>query len=206
MKLSQQFVTVVCATLVIHGVAVTSSPAATLLDDDYSDGSRLVTGTGLPDESNLYHSRPENLNEMPGIIRYTTHTSSSKAHTYFAPRGQWSRLGVGDTLSASITLSPRVSMNFDDTSRSFRFGLFHDPTDPHVENDTNDDGGGPGDPWTDAKGYGVQIAMLDDPANTRAVFDLGKRTGLTNSSLLGSSGAYDKMAGGAPVDMNVDTV
>ena len=181
------------------------SHAVVLLDDDYSDAMRADSGSGLPDQSTLYHSHPDNLLELAGTIRYTTHTSSSKAHTYFAPPGGFSPLAVGDTLSASITLTPRLSMNFDDTSRSFRFGLFHDPTDGPVLNDTNDDGGGPGDPWTDAEGYGVQIAMLDDPSNTRAPFDAGKRTGLTNSSLLGSSGAYTKASGGDPVDMNVNT-
>lgn len=204
MKLSHHLSHAVCGALLTCLVSAAPSLAATLLDDDFSDGSR--SETNLPDESHLFHSRPDNLLEMAGTIRYTTHTSSSKAHTYFAPplRG-FSRLGVGDSLSASLTLIPQVSMNFNDTSRSFRFGLFHDATDDQVLMDTNDDGGGPGDPWTDAEGYGVQIAMLSDPTNTRAPFDLGKRTGLTNSSLLGSSGAYTKMSGGDPVVMSVGT-
>lgn len=182
---------------------VSGSQAVTLLDDDFSDGSR--SETNLPDESHFYHSRPDNLTEMAGAIRYVTHTSSSKAHTYFAPPGGFAPLSVGDTLTASLSLTPLLSMNFDDTSRSFRFGVFHDPTDGPVLMDTNDDGGGPGDPWSDAEGYGVQIAMLSDPANTRAPFDLGKRTNLTNSSLLGSSGAYTKASGGDPVVMSVGT-
>lgn len=183
----------------------TSSQAVTLLDDNFTDGSRLETN--LPTESEFFFGTDSALTQLPGIMRYQTPSSSSKAHIYFAEGNQRSRLGNGDTLSVSITLTPRVGMNFDDTSRSFRFGVFRDPTDPKVLEDTNDDGGGNslGDPWTDAEGYGVQIAMLDDPANTRAPFDLGKRTNLTNTSLLGSSGAYTKNSGGAPVDMNVNT-
>jgi len=201
-----------CAALLpVFGVCLllaSTSQAATLLDDTFADGDRAQT-TGLPTDTDIYFGEndPVNLNVSAGQIVYAPTSGSSKAHFYFTDPGEKVSLNVGETLSFSMTWTPRVSMNFNDTSRSFRFGVFRDPSSPRVLNDTNDDGGGntPGDPWTDAEGYGVQIAMLDDPANTRSPFDLGKRTDLGNNSLLGSSGAYDKDSGGAAVDMNLNT-
>jgi hypothetical protein len=204
----------IAAQLLALGVCLlpaTESSAATLLDDTFADGDR--TNNNLPSDTAFYFGKndPANLNVTPGSLAYVPTSSSSKAHFYFTEPGEAASLNVGDTLSFSVTWVPRISMNFDDTSRSFRFGVFRDPSDPRVLNDTNDDGGGgnsttaPFDPWTDAEGYGVQIAMLSDPANTRAPFDLGKRTDLTNSSLLGSSGAYTKASGGDPVAMSVNT-
>lgn len=184
-------------------LATATASAEVLLDDSFADDSRLETD--LPNESQVFLSHPDASAMVSNMLRYQIQSSSTKAHVYFAPNSQFSRLGVGDTLTASFSVIPRVSINLDDTSRSFRFGVFHDPTDPHVLEDTNDDGGGDGDPWSDAEGYGVQLAFMSDPANTREVFDLGKRTDLDNSSLLGSSGAYDKSSGGDPAVMSLDT-
>lgn len=207
MKRSPLFLSLV-AVLAAAAVAIAPTEAATLLDDAFADGSRLETN--LPNESAFFVGKPDDVAVFPGFVRYDIGSSSTKAHTYFTSGNQFSSLEVGDTLSVSVSLIPRVSMNLNDTSRSFRFGVFHDPSDPQQLDDTNDDGGGgnsstpPFDPWTDAQGYAVQIAMLSESGNTRAPFDLGKRTDLGNSSLLGSSGAYTKTSGGDPVVMSVN--
>lgn len=186
-------------------VAVGQSSAGTmLLNDTFDNGSG---GFDLPNETTVWFGTRDNVTENAGSFSYTTDSSSQKMHFYFAPPGKFSRLGVGDTLSVAISFIPRDGINFDDTSRSYRFGVFHDPSDPQVLQDTNDDGGGSGDPWTDAEGYGVQMAMLSQalPDNDRSVFDLGKRTDLLNTSVLGSSGAYTKSSGGDPVAYALDT-
>jgi hypothetical protein len=181
--------------------AASSSSAALLLDDDFGDLSR--TETNLPDESHFFLSHPDANTMLANTLRYQIQSGSTKAHTYFSLGSQYSELEVGDTLSAAVTIIPRVSLNpGNSTSRNFRFGLFRDPTDGHVLADTNDDGGGDGDPWTDAQGYGVQIAMMSD-ANTRTPFDLGKRVG-SDDSLLGTSGDYIKTSGGTPVVMAIN--
>lgn len=190
----------VCFTSVGYGV--------TLLDDSFEDGL-FKDGSdtdNLPDETIFYLGRPDDaLEGIGGVARYAMAAGTSqKGHFYFAEGNQYSQLENGDTLSVSVSFIPRVAMNFDDTSRVFRWGVFYDPTGPSVREDTNDDGGGAGDPWTDAEGYGVQMAVMDDPNNTRTPFDAGKRTALTNSSLLGSSGAYTKNSGGTPIDYNLN--
>jgi hypothetical protein len=73
------------------------------------------------------------------------------------------------------------------TGKNFRFGLFFDPTDARVQSDTNSDGGGGTAPWTDATGYCIQLPLTS--ASNSSPFQLGKRT-ISNSSLLGSTGAY----------------
>ena len=78
---------------------------------------------------------------VSGGLRYDIGSSSTKAHTYFATGEESSVLGVGDTLTASISLVPKVFL-YDGTSRSLRMFVGHDPTDPKVTEDTNDDGGG----------------------------------------------------------------
>lgn len=193
------------ALVALLGGTKTTAQGVVLLDDDFADGT-IADETDLPNETEVFVGTPEDVTEGVNSFRYDMASDSSrKAHFYFAEPGQVARLGVGDTLSASLSFIPRDTINFDDTSRSFRFGVFHDPTDAFVQMNTNDDGGGSGDPWSDAEGYGVQVAMLSDPDNTRSVFDLGKRTDLLNTSLLGSSGAYTKTSGGDPAVYALDT-
>lgn len=197
------------AALAIALLMNSSSYAVTLLDEDFSDDDR--TNTNLPDEAAFYVGAPDNVSfPSSGGLRYDITGSSTKAHTYFAEGADVSRLSVGDTLSVAVSIIPRVSIQDTSTSRSFRWGVFHDPTDPKQTLDTNDDGGGgdattaPFDPWQDAEGYGVQILTTSDGATTSAPFDLGKRIG-GSTSLIGSSGAYEKASGGAPVAMSANT-
>jgi hypothetical protein len=191
------------AALALVGALPQLSHSATLLDDSFEDGLFLDGSdtTNLPDETLFYVGRPDDaLEGIPGVARYAMEPGGSqKGHFYFTNPGKYVQLDDGDTLTVSISFFPRGAINLDDTSRNFRWGVFHDPTDPQVLANTNDDGGGTGDPWTDAQGYGVQMAFMSDPTNTRTPFDAGKRTDLGNSSLLGSSGAYTKTSGGDPI-------
>jgi hypothetical protein len=113
-------------------------------------------------------------------------------------------MAVGDQLIATIEFTPRTTL-YDNSSRSLRFGLFNDPTDPQVAADLNSDGGGSGSPWTDATGYGVQIALsLGTTASTAA--NVGKRTDQANSSLMGSSGAWTFTNSGDPIINVLDSM
>jgi hypothetical protein len=122
--------------------------------------------------------------------------------THFATDGNEVQLAVGDKLIAMVNFIPKDVLP-SNTSRSFRMGLFDDPTTAQVLMDVNDDGGGAGDPWQDSTGYGVNIRLTSGAAQDP--FDINKRI-FINSSLLGSGGAFVfSGGGGAPINQSLDT-
>lgn len=191
--------------LLFVACAAPLSHAVVLLDDSYEDGLFLYDPNvgevpNLPDETIFWAGRPNEAEEgNPGFARYFMNAGSQKGWWNFAPANQFSYLRNGDSLTVRIDYIPRVILNFDDTSRNWRFGVFHDPTNRIVEEHTNSDSGGTGDPYEDAEGYGVQMAFMSDPNNTRTYFDSGKRIPNSNTGLLNSSGSYIKSSGGDPI-------
>lgn len=170
-----------------------------LLDDSWADGSR--TETALPNESAVWAGHPDEVTVSPGSLQYGSvgYTSSHKLWTYFAGDGSPATVGVGQKLVATIDFIPRGL--YISSSENFRMGLYHDPTDSQVWSDTNDDGGGSGDPWTDSTGYGIRVTLSSGAGDNPQV---GKRVDMTNTSLLGSSGAYSWDSGGDDVEYMVD--
>lgn len=179
--------------VVIVGLSGLSWPAV-LLDDTWADGSRAETN--LPNESAVL-AGDSDISVSPGSLQYGTpgYTDSHKLWTYFTPDGSPVSLAVGQQLVATIRFIPRGL--YVSNAENFRLGLFHDPTDPQVHTDTDDDGGGSGDPWTDSTGYGVRVALSSGAGDNP---QLGKRIDQTSNSLLGSSGAYTWDSGGADVE------
>ena len=176
--------------------------AQVLLNDTFADGSR--TETSFPTESAVWAGTPGSVTMSPGSLLYAQGASSQKLWTYFTPNGAPVSLGVGERLLATVEFAPKT-MLYDNSSRSFRFGLFHDPTDAQVMEDVNSDGGGSGSPWTDSTGYGVQLA-LSTGASASTDANVGKRTDQSNSSLMGSSGAWTFTHSGDPIVNTLDTV
>lgn len=186
------------------GSVAVSGYSQVLLNDTWADGSR--SETSLPNESAVWVSHPAGVTVSPGSLLYdqTASSGSQKLWTYFTPDGSPISVGVGQQLITTIDFTPKVAL-YDNSSRSFRFGLFNDPTDPQVLEDLNSDGGGTGAPWTDATGYGVQLALSTGvSASTDA--NVGKRTDQSNSSLMGSSGAWTFSSGGDPIVNSLDTL
>ena len=198
-----------------------SSRAAVLLDDSWADGSRAESN--LPTESAVHagisstSTPPSSIATTTGKISLTQGSSSSKIWTYYTsnasapnglqPHNSVTSLGVGDKLTASIsfTIPSAIVSNVSSAPRNFRFGVFFDPTDSRVQTDVNSDGGGGTNPWTDATGYGVLIPLNSNPTNSTSLFQIGKRT-TSNSSLLGSTGAYTlASSGGAPLGAQSNT-
>jgi hypothetical protein len=181
-----------------------NASASVLLNDTFADGSRAETS--LPNESAVWVSHASGVTMGAGSLQFdqTASSGSQKMWTHFAADGSPVSLAVGDQLIATIEFTPRNTL-YDISNRSFRFGLFNDPTDPQVAADLNSDGGGSGSPWTDATGYGVQIALsLGTTASTAA--NVGKRTDQANSSLMGSSGAWTFTNSGNPIVNTLDTL
>src|SRR5262245_16543208 len=139
--------------------------AGVLLNDSWTDGDR--SNTALPNDSATYvgvsTSDGGSLAVVPGALKNVMGTSSRKNWTYFTsdfsvPDGNLTHnavthLNVGDTLTASLTLTLPNGATSASTSKDFRFGLFLDPTDPRVQADVNSDGGGGTSPWQDETGY-----------------------------------------------------
>lgn len=174
--------------------------AGILLDDTFADGSR--SETSLPTESAVWISHPGSVTMGTGSLAYTQSGSSQKLWTYFAGDGAPVTLNVGEQLVATVDFTPRVAL-YDNSSKSFRFGLFNDPTDGQLQTDTNSDSGG--GLWTDSTGYGVQLA-LSLGTTTSANASVGKRTDQTNTSLMGSGGAWTLTSGGNPIVNTLDTL
>ncbi len=181
---------VVAVSIALSGI----SPAATLLNDTWVDGSRVETN--LPNESAVWAGHAGDVTVSPGSLQYGSagYTSSHKLWTYFTPDGSPASVGVGEQLVATVKFIPRGL--YVSSSENFRMGLYHDPTDSQVHADTNDDGGGSGDPWTDSTGYGVRVTLSSGAGDNPQV---GKRVDQTNTSLLGSSSAYSWDSGGVDV-------
>jgi hypothetical protein len=183
------------------GLAVTTTgpvaSAAILLNDTFADSDR--TNTSLPTESAVWVSHAADTVVGPGSVAFTQSSGSKKLWTHYATDGAEVDLAVGDKLIATIEFTPRGGL-YANTSRSFRFGLFNDPTDAQLMSDTNsDDGGGR---WTDSTGYAVLIA-LNNNAGGGTGAQVGKRTGV--GSLLGSTGVYTLGSGGSPIVNALDT-
>jgi hypothetical protein len=189
---------------IMAGLAAVSWSAAAraevLLDEAWADGSRAETK--LPAEAAVWVGRDEDVTVSKGLLSTKMGDMSQKMWVYFTP-SEPVTLAVGQTLTASLSFIPRGAL-YENASRGFRVGLFHDPTSPRIEKDTSDDGGGTGDPWSDATGYAVQFLLTSDEYTGTAPFDLGKRTELTNPSLLGTSSVFTKTSGGMRVNESPD--
>lgn len=174
--------------------------AQVVLDDKWEDGSRAESKR--PKEAAVWVGRKSDVSVKPGALSTTLTPASQKIWTYFTDKEPIT-VNVGQKLTARVSFIPRGALS-QSTSRSLRIGLFHDPTNPRVEQDINNDAGGPEMPWTDAKGYAVQVLVAGGEYSSTKPFDLGKRTNLEGKNLLGTSGDFAKVSGGQPVALALD--
>ncbi|MEX2308631.1 MAG: hypothetical protein WD738_13615 [Pirellulales bacterium] len=179
---------------------VSAAGAEDLLDDKWTDGGR--SESNRPMEAAVWVGREADVTVKPGALTTVMTPASQKIWTYFTEQAPVT-LEMGQTLTASVSFIPRGTLSAG-TSRSLRIGLFHDPTDLRVESDVNNDAGGNGMPWRDARGYAVQVLMAGGEYSSTKPFDLGKRINLQSPSLLGTSGDYAKVSGGQPVALEPD--
>lgn len=166
-----------------------------LLDDTWTDATR--TDTDLPNESAVWVSHKNGVTMGTGSLSFDQtsdgggSSGSQKMWTYFAAEDDPVSIGVGQQLVTTIKFTPNGL--YDSSSENFRLGLFNDSTDDQLLEDTNSDSGG--GIWGDSTGYGVRFA-LSNGTTTADNPQIGKRDDMTNSSLLGSSGAYTWDSGG----------
>jgi hypothetical protein len=171
-----------------------------LLDDKWADGGRAETKR--PADAPVWAGRKVDLSVKEGAMATSMATSSQKLWSYFTDKEPVT-LGVGQKLVVTVAFIPRVKLA-ESTSRSFRVGVFHDPTSPRVEADVNSDGGGSDIPWKDSQGYAVQMLLTGGEFSSTKPLDLGKRINMESQSLLGTSSDYAKVSGGQPTVFAVD--
>lgn len=188
--------TVICCIWAAYGTA----RAEVLLDESWTDGSRAETK--LPAEAAVWTGREADVTVSAGTLSTKMGGSSQKLWLYFTG-GEPVTLADGQKLTASVSFIPRGALH-STTSRNFRFGVFHDSTDPRVLADVNSDAGGDTMPWKDVAGYAVQLQLTNDPNTGTKPLDLGKRINMESQSLLGTSGDYAKMTGGMPAHVELD--
>ncbi len=197
----------------VLGIGLTTKvQATTLLNDTWADGTR--NNNNLPTDSAVWigQSAGNGSNSVSnGHLTFTLPTNSLKFWTYFTfdlsapdgnqPHNSVTQLTVGSTLTASATFS--LTGVTSTTGKSFRMGLFFDPSDARVQADVNSDGGGGTAPWTDSVGYAIEIPL--SAASGTNPFQIAKRT-TSNASLLGSGSAYtNATTGGATYSMANNT-
>lgn len=181
-------------------LSATMVHAEVLLDDKWADGSRAESKR--PAEAAVWTGRKVDVTTKAGALGTTMAASSQKIWTYFTDKDPIT-LAVGQKLIVSATFIPRGKLA-ETTSRSFRLGVFHDPTSPRVEADVNSDGGGTDQPWKDAKGYAVQMLLTGGEFSSTKPLDVGKRTNLESEKLLSTSSDYAKSSGGEPTVFALD--
>jgi hypothetical protein len=159
-----------------------------LLDETWADGTR--DDTNLPTESATWVSDSGLVTVGVGSFAFTQDGSSNRMWTHFAADGSPVTMSVGQQLVTTIKFTPTGLYAHD--KESFRFGVFHDSTSSQVNNDSNDDGGGTGDPWADSKGYGVFLPLSNGVGSVSDNPEVGKHTGFSGTSLMGSSGDWTK--------------
>jgi hypothetical protein len=186
--------------VLLLGAICVAAQGQILLDEKWGDGSRAESKR--PNEAAVWVGPENGVAVKKGSLAVTLSPASQKIWTYFTDK-EPATLKVGEKLRASVSFIPRGALS-ESTSRSLRIGLFHDSTNPRVEKDLNNDGGGPDAPWTDAKGYAVQVLATGGEYSSTKPFDLGKRTNLESRTLLGTSGDYTKVSGGEPVALSLD--
>ncbi len=191
----------VLAGAVLFGLMVTSQCyGGLLLDDTWADGNR--SSVNLPTDSPTWIGQTAgngSNNVSPGSLNFVLPTNSLKVWTYFTsdlsapdgnqPHNSVTQLNVGDMLTAETSFRmPTGASTTAGNGKNYRVGMFFDPTGARVQSDTNSDGGGTGNPWSDATGYIVQLPIHGSNSGNNPI-QIGKRT-TSNTSLAGSSGAY----------------
>jgi pectate lyase len=169
-------------------VAVSPACATVLLDDTFADGTR--NNTSLPTDAAWYASSGASLTATTGAMTLSVGSSAILAVSYFTTNANSQvSLGVGDSLLATITftLNGVAPLN---TSQGFRLGLFDFGTN-RVSADFSSSSSQGGN----VSGYSL-FQTMGVAFNNTTPMDIRKRTTLTDSSILGTSGDWTSLTTG----------
>jgi polygalacturonase len=168
-----------------------------ILDDIWLSGVRTIQN--LPTSSAWFTSSPGSLNAAPGAMTLTV-GSSVLILTYFTPTSGSPpvTLNVGDTLTASISLTFNGLPTVASSSQGFRLGLFDFADGSNSPLRVSSDGGsgfGSSSQGSSVAGYALFQKMYTTFSDSTPM-DIRKRTSLSDGSLLGTSGDFTSLAKG----------
>jgi polygalacturonase len=172
-----------------------------ILDDTWVSGTRTVQN--LPTSSAWFSSSSSALTAAPGAMTLTV-GSSVLILTYFTPTNGSPpvTLNVGDTLTATISLTFNGLPTLASSSQGFRLGLFDFADGSNSPLRVSSDGGGTS--WGSSSqglnvaGYALFQKMYTTFSDSTPM-DIRKRTNLSDASLLGTSGDFTSLAKGGDI-------
>jgi pectate lyase len=189
MKLIQRIV----VTLVISLGLALPSFATVYLDDFWSDGLR--TTQSLPTESAWFSSSSGSLVATPGSMTLSMGGSAIMVLTYYTTNSTSPvQLGVGDALTATFNLT-FSGIAISNSSAGFRIGLFDFADSTLSPKRVVADGFSSSSQGGGVQGYALFQNMGSTFSNSTPM-DVRKRTTLSDSSLLGTSGDYTSLGTG----------
>ena len=177
---------------VLFGLA-SPSFATVYLDDFWSDGLR--TTQNLPTESAWFSSSSGALAATPGSMSLSMGGSAIMVLTYYTTNSTSPvQLGVGDALTATfnLTFSGLAASN---TSQGLRIGLFDFADSTLSPKRVTADGFSSSSQGSGVQGYAL-FQNMGPAFNNSTPMDIRKRTTLSDSSLLGTSGDYTSLGTG----------
>jgi pectate lyase len=174
-------------------LASVSGYSSILLDDTWSDGTR--NDQNLPTESAWFSSSGAALTAAPGSMTLAMGGSAIFAITYFTTNDTSPvQLEIGDTLTATlaVTLNGVPPVN---SSQGFRLGLFNFADSSLAPKRVSVDGFSSSSQGTGVQGYAL-FQNMGATFNNSSPTDIRKRTTISDSSLLGTSGDWTSLVTG----------
>ena len=170
-----------------------SSSATTVLDDTFADGTR--TSQNLPTDSAWFVSASGDVTTTTGSMSIAVPSSSFMGITYFGANSSSPiSLGVGDTLTASITFTFNNVAPLN-TDQYFRLGLFDFADSTLSPKWVTADGFSTGSQGAGVNGYAL-FQNMGTTFNNATPMSISKRTTSSDASLLGTSGDWTSQASG----------
>jgi pectate lyase len=168
--------------------AVSPAWATVLLDDTFADGT--FNNTSLPTDAAWFASSGGSLTAVPGAMTLSMGTSAILGVSYFTTNASSpASLNVGDTLLATITFTFNGVAPLN-SSQGFRIGLFD-----FGSNRVSADFSSSSSQGANVPGYAL-FQTMGVVFNNATPMDIRKRTTLTDTSLLGTSGDWTSLTTG----------
>src|SRR3954452_17323807 len=170
-----------------------SAHAGVLLDDTWADGTR--NNQNLPVESAWYASTGASLTAAANSMSLAVGSGAIMAVTYFTTNVAGPvQLGVGDTLKATFTLT-FTGVGVPNGSQGFRIGIFDFADSTLSPKRVSADFSGNNSQGSGVQGYSLFQNMGTAFTNT-APMEIRRRTGLTDTGLLGTSSDWTPLVSG----------